>query len=154
MKLFTAFLSFVLGCTACASAGEKLVDVSPLDEIYDRESPVVLVLRNVGHRSIRVYSNLEVVDEHGEWVTWPFRIEDGRPGAVSKIHALGSGDSTNIEFDVTKIALPPIPPGQSAKFADRLKFRFRISVLQAAADLRLAEIFTEPFVVRYPYGRK
>ena len=90
-----AVLLLLLGCLSCAANGGSKVGISPLAETYAREDPATLLLTNVGSESIRVYSSLEVVDETGEWATWPFRIEDGEPGAVAGIYPLepGAGDA-------------------------------------------------------------
>lgn len=153
MKIFLGFLLAMLSCTSCAATNERAVDISPLSTVYEREQPVRLVLKNVGQKGVRVYSNLEVVDERGEWITWPFRAEDGRSDVISVIYPLGPGASTDIAFDVRKIVLPPIPAGHKPKIAEQLTFRFRVVVLRANSDDMEDELFSESFVVRHPYGR-
>jgi len=48
--------------------------------------------------------------------------------------------------------LPPIPKGKEPERAAQLRFRFRVVVLSAASDHRISESFSEPFVVKNPYG--
>ena len=148
-----AVLLLLLGCLSCAANGGSKVEISPLAETYGRGDPATLLLTNVGSESVRAYANLEVVDETGEWVTWPFRIEDGKPGAVAGIYPLEPGARKGIVFDITQVSLPPIPSGQAANPAESLTFRFRVVVLQALEDQRIAEEFSETFTVAHPYGR-
>jgi hypothetical protein len=126
---------------------------STLSTAYERDQPASIVLKNIEKKSVRVYCNLEVVDEQGKWITWPFRAEDGKPGAMSKIYPLNPGDSTKVAFDIRKVVLPPIPAGQRHKLAEQLKFRFRIVVLHAGSDDRESEFFSRSFVIRHPYGQ-
>lgn len=152
MKILFGLLLAIVSCASCATTAERIVDISGLSAVYDRTQPAQLTLKNASQAVVRVYVNLEVLDERGQWVTWPFRAEDGVPGAISKIYPLNPSGATTIAFDIRKVELPPVPPGQSPKLAEQLKFRFRVVVLRAASDDREGEFFSEPFVVRHPYG--
>jgi hypothetical protein len=151
MKALVGVLLAALSCLSCAASAKHAIDISRPNTAYERGEPVRLVLKNVGPAELRVYSNLEVVDEKGKWVSWPFRIEDGRVGAISTIYRLLPGKSITLAFDVRKITLPPVPPGQQPKMAKQLKFRFRVVALQAKGDTKVEELFSEPFVVMHPY---
>lgn len=152
MKFLFGLLLAMVSCVSCAATAEQIVDISGLVSIYDREHPVQLTLKNTSQAMVRTYVNLEVQDENGQWITWPFRAEDGRPGAISKIYPLNPSEATTITFDVRLAELPPIPSGQSKKLAEQLKFRFRIVVLHATSDNREGEFFSLPFTIKHPYG--
>ncbi|GAB3351422.1 hypothetical protein [Lysobacter tyrosinilyticus] len=152
MKILLGLLLAMLSCASCATTAGHVVDISGLSATYDRTQPVQLTLKNVSHVKVRAYANLEVMDESGQWVTWPFRVEDGTPGAVSKIYPLNPSGATTLVFDIQKIELPPIPAGQKPKLAEQLKFRFRVVVLHATSEDRTGEFFSEAFVIRKPYG--
>lgn len=149
MKILLGFLLAVFGCTACAAT--PVVAMSPLNKVYERQQPVPLTVKNVGKSAIRVYCDLEVL-EHGEWVAWPFRVEDGQTDVISIIYPLAPGDSTNVRFDMRKVALSPIPAGQHPKIAEMLTFRFRVVVLNARTDDIEGEFLSSPFVIKRPYG--
>lgn len=152
MKTILGLLLAMVSCVSCAATVEKTVDISSLVSIYDRKQPVRLTLQNKSQAMVRTYVNLEVQDEGRQWTTWPFRAEDGRLGATSKIYALNPSEATTITFDVRLAELPPIPSGQSKKLAEQLKFRFRIVVLHATSDNREGEFFSQSFTIKHPYG--
>jgi hypothetical protein len=152
MKIFFGLLLAIVSCASCATTAGRIVEISGLSAAYERTQPVLLTVKNASQAKVRTYVNLEAMDESGQWVTWPFRAEDGKPGAMSTIYPLGPSGATTIAFDIRKIELPPVPQGQSPKLAEQLKFRFRVVVLRANSDDREAEVFSEPFVVRHPYG--
>ena len=151
MKMLLGFFLVVLGFASCAAGPARVVAISSPNTIYERGQAVPLALKNVGPKEIRVYCDLEVM-EHGKWVAWPFRIEDGRSDVISIIYPLRPGDTTNVLFDVRKITLPPIPPGKNPKIAEALTFRFRVVALKARSDDIEGEFFSTPFVITHPYG--
>jgi len=151
MRALVGVLVAVLSCLSCAASIKHSIDISRPNTVYERGEPVRLVVKNVGRAELRAYSNLEVVDEKGRWVSWPFRIEDGRAGAISNIYRLLPGKSITLFFDVRKTSLPRLPPTKEPKLAKQLKFRFRVVALQAKADTKVEELFSEPFVVIHPY---
>lgn len=154
MKILVGILLSMIGCISCVASGRHSVDISRLGATYERGQPVGVALKNIGPTGVRVYSNVEVLDEKNKWVTWPFRLEDGRADVVSIIYPLPVGRSIKLTFDVRKIALPPIPLGHKPKLAKKLKLRFRVVALGMKSDAQLEELFSEPFVVMDPYDEK
>lgn len=153
MRIYSAFLLAALSCTSCTALGGGPVELSTLNEVYERSQPVNLIITNASSQRVRVYSNLEVLDEEQKWVTWHFRAEDGMLDSVANIYPLKPGASTTTSFDIRKIALPLIPEGKHAKLAEKVKFRFRVVVLGARGDGDRVEMFSDPFVILYPYGK-
>lgn len=157
MKLLLGVLlaaAYSVPCVACASPPKQQIVLSKPGEIHQRNEPVALTLTNKKDESIRVYANVEVMDETGDWVTWSFRLEDGNPDAIAIIYKLGPGESKTLTFDVRNAVPPPVPAGETAPMAERLNFRFRVVALDPTyRDIR-NEQFSEPFVIEHPYGRR
>ena len=152
MNLLTGLLAVVLACASSAGSAKSLVRVSSLQQTYDRSQPVTLTIENTSPNRIRTYSNVEVLDKRGQWITWPFRAEDGRHDTIAMIYPLDVGHSVTISFDIRKLPpLPPRPRGE-APAAKRLQFRFRVVVLRADSDDQVEELFSAPFDIRNPYG--
>lgn len=152
MKTLLGFLMAMLCCVACATTSAQVVSISDVGTVHERAQPVRMVMKNVSSADIRTYANLEVDSGSGGWVTWPYRVEDARNGAVSIIYPLPPGGEQSITFDITKVTLPDVPVGEKPKLAEELRFRFRVVALRAHNDDQLGEFFSAPFVVRHPYG--
>lgn len=153
MKSLFVLLVVIMCSTACVAYDSPMrqqgISLSSLEEIYRRDQPVTLIIKNYKDKSTSVYSNVEVMNESGEWVTWPFRLEDGRVNAISIIYKIAPGESKTLVFDVNNVVLPPVPEGGKAKLANELSFRFRIITLNQGVR---SEQFSSPFVIEDPYG--
>ena len=151
MKEILATVLSILFCISCAAIDKHAVVLSRLDDEYDKTHPVRLVIKNITSTRVRVYANLELWDEQDGWTSWPFRVEDGRLGAISEIYYLNPRESTAIAFDITQTEWPPIPAGEQEVKVEQAKLRFRVVVLVENKDEQKEELFTEPFVVTHPY---
>src|SRR3990167_1788259 len=150
MKFILILAFTVMSGVSCAAIEKRPLELSVPSATYETAKPVPLSFKNVGESRIRVYSYGEVM-EKGKWITWPFRVEDGRLSAISNLYPLNPGDSKTIEFDVRKSATPVIPTGAKPKAISELTFRFRIVSVADQTDEVLSEQLSKPFVVRDPF---
>ena len=145
-------LALLVSISASVAAGAPPIALSPLHAVYERTELVDLVVTNAGATDIRVYSNLVAVDVNGQWATWPYRIEDGHPGAPN-VYPLHPGESRTITFDPNRIPqLPPRPVDEAPRHVpSRLKFLFRVVALAGTSDDVLGEMQTGTFYIKHPY---
>ncbi|MBX3711807.1 MAG: hypothetical protein KF800_07585 [Lysobacter sp.] len=147
VRLATLISALVMGCSA--SAANIRLDNESLKGDYRRDRPVSFLVQNQDNKTVKIYSNAEIFDG-GEWVAWPYGIENGIPEAISTIHAVKPGQEISLTLDFSKVEPPPIPSGERPSCNREPLFRFRVVVMGQGEDKQ--EMHSTAFKVTDPYG--
>lgn len=141
-------MTFFLCAGDAFSADIYLINES-LRSKYSRTETVSLSIENRGKRTLKIYSNAEILDS-GEWSAWPYGIEDGRSEAVSTMHRLKPAKSMVLNLAFTKVEPPPIPAGEHPACEREPLFRLRVVTVDRKGER--SESFSTPFKIVDPYG--